>query len=94
MFTSLATTATKRHISNSLPVRWSTKVWLFGPNTELLHSRQVVDPPSYVNYVEFNEAETHLLLSCMIKGDTGDQCLLAVMSIEKSKLIWFNDSLK
>lgn len=61
----------------------NVKVWLFGPNTELLHSRQVVDPPSYVNYVEFNEAETHLLLNCMIKGDTGDESLLAVMSIEK-----------
>lgn len=61
----------------------NVKVWQFGDNTELLHSRQVVDPPSYVNYVEFNAAETHLLLNCMIIGDTGSQSLLAVMSIEK-----------
>ena len=60
-----------------------TKVWKFGETTELLHSRKVVDPPSYVNYVEFNESETHLLLNCMTGDDGWTSCLLAVLSLEK-----------
>ncbi|XP_062591806.1 F-box/WD repeat-containing protein 5-like isoform X1 [Saccostrea cucullata] len=59
------------------------KVWKYGPNTELLHSSQVVDPPSYANYVEFNEAETHLIVNCMMREEGGLQVALAVLAIEK-----------
>ncbi|XP_062606186.1 F-box/WD repeat-containing protein 5-like [Saccostrea cucullata] len=74
------------------------KVWKYGHTTALLHSRQVVDTPSYANYVEFNEAETHLIMNCMMREDSEEesQAALAVLAIEKGLAVvaarhsWFS----
>ncbi|XP_048751978.2 F-box/WD repeat-containing protein 5-like [Ostrea edulis] len=65
----------------------SVKVWQYGNNTELLQSRQVLDRPSYANYVEFNEAETQVLVNCIVRVDEDMQAILAVLSIEKGLAI-------
>lgn len=44
-------------------------VWKYGNEIQLLFSRQVVDGPGYVNYVEFNQAETHLIAHCITMGE-------------------------
>ncbi|XP_022329396.1 F-box/WD repeat-containing protein 5-like isoform X2 [Crassostrea virginica] len=40
------------------------KVWKYGSNTELLYSMQLFEDYEYINYVEFNEANTHIIAHC------------------------------
>lgn len=61
------------------------QIWRYGHDTALMHSKQIVDNPSYVNYVEFNKAETHLLVHCVCREDEFFNTV-AILSIEKGKL--------
>lgn len=45
------------------------QVWKYGNKIKLLFSRQVVDDPDDVNFVEFNKAETHLIAHCITPGE-------------------------
>ncbi|XP_048751976.2 uncharacterized protein LOC125663689 isoform X2 [Ostrea edulis] len=61
------------------------KIWRYGHDTALMHSKQIVDNPSYVNYVEFNKAETHLLVHCVCREDEFFNTV-AILSIEKGAI--------
>ncbi|XP_062598454.1 F-box/WD repeat-containing protein 5-like [Saccostrea cucullata] len=57
-------------------------IWKYGINTVLLISKKVTDDPDYVNYVEFNDAETHLLVHSTSRSLEYDSTL-AVLSIQR-----------
>lgn len=64
------------------------QVWKYGNEIQLLFSRQVVDGPEYVNYVEFNQAETHLIAHCITMGEEFLRFdgIIMVLSIHTGKI--------
>lgn len=75
------------------------QVWKYGNEIQLLFSRQVVDDPEYVNYVEFNQAETHLIAHCITMGEEFLRFdgIIMVLSIHtgkigKKKMVFFCDT--
>lgn len=64
------------------------QVWKYGNEIQLLFSRQVVDDPEYVNYVEFNQAETHLIAHCITMGEEFLRFdgIIMVLSINTGKI--------
>ncbi|XP_061198104.1 F-box/WD repeat-containing protein 5-like [Saccostrea echinata] len=60
-------------------------IWKYGIDTVLLHSKKITNEDGYVNYVEFNDAETHLLVHST--GRNIDfQSAVAVLSIEREAM--------